>query len=67
MADDRTTPRPDLTREREIADAAAEIVELAREYADCGDWDAEFDTLLERYDALTGVARAIRNPHGFCT
>jgi len=98
MADDRTTPQPDLTRELEAAatvaavdaamaafastgvrlvhvmlgtndcsvanavtaaleaaEVAAQIVELARVYADFGDFCVEADTLLERYDALCGV------------
>ena len=67
MADDHTTPRPDLTHEREIAHVASQIVEFAREYADFGGYCVEADALLERYDALCGVAHKPNTGSGLYT
>ena len=58
---------PSVTAALEAAEVAAQIVALARGYADFGDFCVEADTLLERYDALCGVTHNPSNGHGLWT
>ena len=58
---------PAVTAALDAAKVAAQIVELARVYADFGDVCVEADTLMDRYDALCGVPHTERNSDGFCT